>query len=300
MLLSMVDYTLLKVNRVLASEIMSHHVELVEKTMRVLEALSQAEGDGTLRSIARKAGLGKSSTFRILSTLKELSYVDQPAANGAYRLTPRILGLARTAVTSASLTGIAQPHLIRLRDRVGESAWLAQLRHGEVILINVVEAPHPLHLRYAIGDRCPMHATALGKAIAASLDPDDLRRILGQEDLPSFTSRTLTSLASLGPELMRVRSQGFAMNNEETVEGVIMWGTPVTDARGKVFAAVSVGVPMARCSEEHRQQAIIDSLKTAGTAISADLASVGYAAPDAELMIPDNGLDGIPLADRMG
>jgi DNA-binding IclR family transcriptional regulator len=263
-----------------------NHIDLVEKTMRVLEALAESEGEANLKSISAQARLGKSSAFRILYTLKELSYVEQPSVNGVYRLSPRIVALARKTAFAPGLVDVARPHLTKLRDQVRESVWLAQLQHGQVTLIDVAEGPHALQLRYGVGDDCPLHATALGKAVAAYLSSDELKSALGQPKLARFTRHTITSRARLRAELVDVRKNGFATNKQETTWGAIMWGAPIFDSRRRVCAAVSVGVPTARCSQQKRRM-IVDLVRSTAAAITADLGRLGYLVPQVGMVTGD-------------
>ncbi|MGH9327642.1 MAG: IclR family transcriptional regulator [Terriglobia bacterium] len=261
-----------------------NHVDLVERTMRVLEALAGNPGEGSLKSIAARAHLVKSSAFRILYTLKEMGYVHQAEANEPYRPSPKLAALTRKTSSDPALLEIARPHLNRLRDEVWESAWLGQLRHGKVILVEVAEASHALRVRYEIGNRCPWHATSLGKAIAAHLSPAELEFALGEKELPRFTPHTITSRSRLREELARVRQDGFAVNAEETNTGATIFGAPVFDAQGRIFAAVSLGVPTARCSPPQRA-AIIAALKKASGELKTDLARLGYRAPEPETTV---------------
>jgi len=270
-----------------------NHIDLVEKTMHVLEALGESWGGANLKTIAARTGLVKSSAFRILYTLRELGYAEQAAASGVHRLSPKILMLSRKVAAASSLPEIARPHLVWLRDTVRESVWLGQLRQRQVILVDGVEARHPLQLRYGIGDPCPVHATALGKSIAAHLPPRELNRLLGEGRLRRFTPHTMIRRSSLQMELARVRQNGFAVNDEETTEGAIIFGSPIFDVQRRVFAAVSVTVPTIRCYAQKRKL-MIELLKKTSAAITADLATLGFRAPEMEMSSERNAVLNIP------
>lgn len=252
-----------------------NHIEVLARAFCVLEAL--AEGAAELRQLAQKTGMGKSTIFRILYTLKELGYVEQSAPAGPYALSPKLLALARGPASEFVLAEVARPYLARLRDELGESAWLAELRGGSVVITHAAQAAHKLRLSLDLGDACPLHASALGKAIAANLPPGELRRLLGDRRLPRFTSRTITSRARLAAELAKVRRQGYAVNDEETIEGAFLAGAPVFDAEGRVCAAISVSAPTARCLPAKRQ-AMITAVKRATQGLSRELARLGYRA----------------------
>jgi IclR family acetate operon transcriptional repressor len=254
-----------------------NRIELVGKTLGVLEALADGPGGCTLGDLAARTGLVKSSAFRILFTLKELGYVEQAGANGRYRLTLKTLALARRAALRPSLVAAARPHLARARDALRESVWLAEWRRRDVVLVEVAETTHKLRLSLDVGDVCPLHASALGKAVAAHLAPEELNAALGGGPLPRFTARTITSRNRLRRELEHVRNLGFSTNEEETIEGALLIGAPVFDARGSVCAAVSASCPTVRCTPA-RRQAMTDAVTSAAGAISRDLAAIGFLA----------------------
>jgi IclR family acetate operon transcriptional repressor len=252
-----------------------NHIDLVVKTMSVLEALARTEQGIGLKEIASTVGLVKSSVFRILYTLKELGYVEQSGGSGNYRLSLKILSLVRRSAQRPTLIKIARPHLIRLRDQLQESTWLAERRGNAVILVDVVESPHRLRLSFDVGDRCPIHATALGKSIAAYMSPPEVDALLSQEKLRKFTSKTISNRAEVKADLAKVRRQGFAVNDSETVEGALLIGAPVFDVENRAFAAISVSIPTARCTTDKRREIIV-AVKNASGKLSTDLAQLGF------------------------
>jgi DNA-binding IclR family transcriptional regulator len=258
-----------------------NHIDLTVKTMSVLESLVESAEGANLKDVAERLGLIKSSVFRILFTLKELGYVEQISESGRYRLTFKTTALVRRSIEHLTLSKLARPHLANLRDRLQESVWLAEQRRHGIVLIDVMEASHPLKLAFDVGDLCPVHATALGKAIAAYLNPEQVDALLPKGKLPKFTCRTLIRRSELKAELLRVRQRGYAMNAEETIEGAILIGAPLFDSLGKVFAAISVSVPTARCSSGKRKQ-IIEQVLAASSAITRDLRDAAFKAPEQE------------------
>ena len=255
-----------------------NHIELVITTMAVLECLAASEHGKPLGDIATEVGLVKSSAFRVLFTLKEAGYVEQPEANGVYRLTLRTAGLARRNSERLGLTDLARPHLARLRDAMDESVALAERRPQSVVLVDVLETSHPLRLSFHIGDNCPIHATALGKAVAAFLSPEQLKEMLEDSSLPQYTPRTKTKVMQLNAELAAARKDGYSINDEETVAGALLIGAPLFDASAAVCGALSINTPTARCSAKRKQMLIQSVLETARS-ISKDLADAGFTSP---------------------
>jgi DNA-binding IclR family transcriptional regulator len=252
-----------------------NHIEVVEKTLKMMEALAESEQPCSLTSLAQRLGLVKSSAFRILYTLKSLGYVEQTSEGGPYRLTLKVVALSRHAAGRPTLLSVARPYLSGIRDELHEAVWLAEWRQGGVIIVDEAPVSRPLQLSLDIGDRCPLHASAAGKAIAAQMPRAQLEAALGTGPLPRFTRRTIISRSKLALELAKVRHQGFATNQEETIEGAILVGAPIFDSQGTVFAALSVSCPSARCTPDKRRQMVRASIKGARS-ISADLAILRF------------------------
>ena len=256
-----------------------NHIDLTVKTMSVLESLVESAEGSSLKDIAARVGLIKSSVFRILFTLKEIGYVEQVGESGRYRLTFKTTGLVRRSSERLTLARLARPHLAKLRDRLQESAWLAEQRQHGIVLVDALEVSHPLKLSFNVGDLCPIHATALGKAIAAYLPPEQVDALLPKGKLPKLTSRTLVRRSQLNAELLEVRRRGYAINDEETIAGAILVGAPLFDSAGKVFAGISVGAPTARCSAKKRRE-IVEQVLAASRAISRELRDADFRAPE--------------------
>lgn len=257
-----------------------NHIDLVEKTLRILEIMSEGTGELRLKEIAERSGLVKSSAFRILFTLRQLGYAEQVTGEKQYRLTTRLVGLVRRAASTPDLISIARPYLKSLRDHFAESAWLGQVRCGRVILVAAAEAPHQLRLSFEVGENSPLHATAVGKAIAAYMLPGELDAVLGRGELQRFTRLTISNRQQLDRELAKVRREGFSMNREETVEGAVLIGAPIQDGSGKTFAAISVSSPIARCPKQKRD-AMIREVKRAAAEITMTLGQLGFVAIEA-------------------
>jgi IclR family acetate operon transcriptional repressor len=252
-----------------------NHIDLVVKTLAVLEALALSEFGKPLKEIAKEVGLVKSSAFRILFTLKEAGYVEQPETNGVYRLTLKTTGLSRRNAKQLGLAAIAKPHLTMLREKLDESVALAERLAESVILIDVLETSHPLRLTFHIGDDCPIHATALGKAVAAFLSSREQVPFLARLKLARYTEHTYTKMRDLKLDLERAHRAGYSLNAEETVTGAVIVGAPIFDSQSSVCGAVSVNIPTARCSAA-RKKLLIASVIEAGRLISADLAAIGF------------------------
>lgn len=255
-----------------------NYIELVEKTLRVLESLGESESGIALGELAARVGLVKSSLFRILFTLNKLGYVEKVGPEGVYASTHRLQALARKPIRRPSLISIARPRLQEMCAKLRESAWLAEWRNGTVIMIDVAESSsHVLQLALNVGDRCPLHASALGKVIAAHLSRAELELVLGKDRLARYTERSVSSRKALLAQLAAIRRDGYGLNDEETIRGALAIGAPVFDSTGRAFAAVSITAPTARCFPAKKHEMIAETIRAASV-ISEDLAHAEFVA----------------------
>jgi DNA-binding IclR family transcriptional regulator len=258
-------------------------VPILGSAIRILEAFYDAESDLTLQQICAKAKVGKTSAFRILFTLDQLGYVDKDPVSGKYNLGQRILAAARKAITSGGLVKIASPHLKRLRDEFDETTNLAVLRKDEIVYLEIFESPHSFRMADTVGARIPWHSTALGKAIAAYLSEDRLKRVLRQSSMKRFTPRTITTLSKYYRVLEDVKKQGYSLDIEESELGATCIASPIFSEDNTVVGALSVSGPTPRMQD--KQSRIANSLKEASETIGRSLASATVSHPRPEVSI---------------
>jgi IclR family transcriptional regulator, KDG regulon repressor len=224
------------------------YISLVGKVVRIIETLRDSPDGLPLQALARRTGYVKSSVHRILLSLRKHGYVQQDEPGGRYRLGLKFLAVGRAVNGSVSLVQAARPHLRELVDAFGETVYLAVLRGDRGVFVDVQETNRDLRLVGPLGADVHFHATAAGKAIAAVLPPGRRASLLARLPLPRLTPRTLTSRPKVEAEWDRVKRQGVAINQEETITGAVFLAAPVFDAAHHVCGAISIGIPKARFS----------------------------------------------------
>ena len=140
-----------------------------------------------------------------------------------------------------------------LSDKVRETVDLAVLSGDRVLFIDQVARPHRLQTVSAVGVSFPLHSTANGKALLATLDDAEVRRLLPRS-LRRLTCHTVTSLDVLLTELAGVRATGLALDREENDIGICAVGTAIENPIG-LPAAVTVPVPASRFAGREDQLA---------------------------------------------
>jgi len=168
------------------------------------------------------------------------------------------------------LVRAAFPHLRVLTHVTDETANLSTLSDGRVVYLESVAADRAIGLYAPPGSIAPAYCTAMGKVLLSNLGEIELHQWLAEHELTAVTANTVTNSAVLKTQLLEIRNQGYAIDNEEWVEGVRCVAAPIQDYTGRVVAAASVSIPLARFTDD-RKQDILRAVKQACTAISKDL-----------------------------
>ncbi len=138
----------------------------------------------------------------------------------------------------------------RLVAEVGETVHLGVLRGTEVLFLESVESARALRVADRTGMTLPAHASAVGKALLASLPVEQLQILYPDADLPSYRPNTITRRDDLERALAVVRERGYATNADESEAGVSGVAAPVRDSTGRVRAALTVSAPTSRLTDE--------------------------------------------------
>ncbi len=242
---------------------------MVEHTVSILKVLSEADEELALKDIGERAGVGRTSTFRILFTLAGRGYVHKNPLTGKYRLSAKLMEIARRSVGDQKLVHRARPYLQRLYERFNETVNLGVYQDGEIVYVEILESRRAFRMTAEVGSRVPIHSTALGKAIAAYLPEEVLARHLRDYEWTLFTPRTIASQAEFLKALRQVRKQGYSLDNEETELGATCMAAAIVDRDQYPLAAISLSGPSHRIRAE--KEAIIRQLRKATLALSTAL-----------------------------
>jgi DNA-binding IclR family transcriptional regulator len=150
---------------------------------------------------------------------------------------------------------------------------MAILDRDEVVVVGKVEPPGGHRVATWVGKRVDPHCTSLGKCLIAYLSEDELARLIGQRGLLRHNENTIVAPVRLKEELTKIRTMGYAMDDEEEEIGVRCIGAPVWDWDGRVIAAVSVAGPTTRINED-TCDALVGEVRQTALAISQQLGSL--------------------------
>ena len=220
----------------------------VRNAARLLKVFRSRETDLGVSELSRRLGLGKSTVHRMLTTLVAEGLVEQDPRTGGYRLGIVMFELGQAVRVHMDLHAAVGPVLTELRTQTGESSQVGVLDGHEVVYVDRMESAHSLRLFTDTGRRVPVHCTSSGKVLLAYLPEARRQAVLREAPLDALTPHTITSRDLLVAELERVRRRGWSEAVNEREIGIASIAAPIRDASGEVVAAISIGVPLARCT----------------------------------------------------
>jgi len=237
-------------------------IQVIDRSARLLEAISQYEDPVSLKILSADSGLHPSTAFRILGALMEAGFVEKDST-GHYALGNKLVRLAGKVRRGIDLREQAMDIMEELRDAIGETVNLTVREGDEVIYIERVTSNRMMRVEQVIGSRAPLHVTAVGKLMLAELGEHFIHAYVGRTGLKAFTPHTITTEHDLLNITQQVHSQGFAYDNEEAEEGVGCIGVLIYDGNKNVVAGLSISAPIERRKEEW-----VQLVKGAGNKIS--------------------------------
>ncbi len=246
-----------------------YKLQALDRAFAVLDLLSSSTTALGLADIAGALHLHKSTAHRFLMVLERHRMVERTPA-GKFRLGLRLCDFGSRAIEQYDLRERAQLHLKTLVNEVEETAHLCILEKTHMVYIDKQEPARSIRMISRVGASSPVHCTAVGKAILATMQRSQLETLLKSMQLERFTPRTMTSQEALLKDLERTSRRGYAVDDEEREQGVRCAGVAIRDARGEAVAAVSISGPSFRVTMQ-KIPAIASKLMACVKGIQQDL-----------------------------
>jgi IclR family acetate operon transcriptional repressor len=191
-------------------------IRAVERVCDIFDRLRDAAEGMSLTEIADVTKLPKSTIHRYLAALAARGYVERDQQTNMVR--PGLAFRPKRAQSIERFLRFAESELVPFRDETGETINIGLLDGGQYIHAVVVESRQIVRLAARVGERAPLHCTAIGKVIAGQLPTDQVRAILLREGMPSITSRTITAVDDYLRDVERAHERGYAFDDSEGQE----------------------------------------------------------------------------------
>ncbi len=233
----------------------------------LLEVIAQKDSPFTLQTMVEETGLPKPTMHRMLQQLEGAGILQRDGNGRHYGTGQRLMRLAENILLNNTTYGARHAVLRKLVDELGESCNITAFSGSEVLYLDRVETAAPLRFYLHPGSRVPAHCSATGKLFLSQMTPSQRRRLLAAVPLEKFTGNTLTSYDDLEQEIERVRSQGYAFDNEEFLPGLLCLGVLVPSPQGSSNMGLAVQAPVMRFTRE-RALSMLPVLQQAAEAIA--------------------------------
>lgn len=223
------------------------------KAAKILMLLGEEPYIYGVTEIGQKISCGKSGTHKLLMSLLESGLIALTPEH-RYTLGPSTYMLGKCYSENVGFAQMAIPYLVHLRDLTGENATFSILSNGKPTVVWREYSNSVLRIVNDIGEERAFYAGAIGKVLTAYEKDDVIRKKIEQTPLVAYTKNTLTTEEAIMQELAMTRERGYAISDSEYREEMCGIAVPVRDYSGKVWAALSLGIPQIRLDEEKKER----------------------------------------------
>lgn len=221
------------------------YVQSLATGVSVLKAFNSERASMSLPEIAAAVGISKSAAQRFAFTLEALGMLNKDPYSKRYSLSSSNLDAGYQYLQSHPLLERANPYLLDLNQRTGETVNLAEPAGDNMVYIGRFSSLVRLIMHMPIGQRIPMFCASAGRCYLSGLTDDAVRTILARSDRVRYTPKTQTDVDALLVLVQQAREDGFAYCNEEFYRGDLALAVPVRDTAGNIIAGLNLSVSSA-------------------------------------------------------
>ena len=225
-------------------------VKSAQRVFRIIEAVAEQKTGLSQVEMSQRLNIPKSSLSVLLRDLCASNYLILDESNKLYGLGPQLVTIASRYLDNQDVIRLGRPLITRLAGETGESAVLALLVEQEAVLMHKEDSTQPILPSILVGTRFPLYASAVGKAMLANFEDQELEQYLKTVELAPITPQTIVDVETLRQRLAEVRATGLAYNRGNYRTGIYAIASPVFDHTGRAIAAVSVSLLSQHFTEE--------------------------------------------------
>ncbi|WP_200843846.1 IclR family transcriptional regulator [Pantoea sp. 18069] len=218
------------------------YVQSLATGVSVLKAFNSERSSMSLPEIAAAVGISKSAAQRFAFTLEALGMLNKDPHSKRYSLSSANLDAGYQYLQSHPLLERANPYLLDLNQRCGETVNLAEPAGDSMVYIGRFSSLVRLIMHMPIGQRIPMFCASTGRTYLSGLSDDEAHTILSRSDRVRYTPKTVTDVDALMALVQRAREDGFAYCDEEFYRGDLALAVPVRDGAGNIIAGLNLSV----------------------------------------------------------
>ena len=213
----------------------------VRNALTLLNCFTRSTPVLTTSELARQLKLARTNVMRLLVTLETFGFVEKHPGGVGYRIGLRAFEVGSLFLAANPLSFLVLRALDELVAKTQCTAYFAILDKDDIVILNYREGTLPIRFIWQIGDRLPLHTTALGKAMLAHMSVEEIERHIGnRQRLRGLTDKSIRTRSALDADIERTRARGWGLAHEESHAGLTAVGSAILDDGGNPIAAISI------------------------------------------------------------
>ncbi|WP_226042858.1 IclR family transcriptional regulator [Natrinema sp. DC36] len=246
-----------------SNESTGRRIRSVEIAFKILDTVRKND-QISVTELAETLGHSKSTIHSHLRTLESQEIIVR-SGNG-YRLSLQVLDMANDVRDQVANYDVIVNEVDELANETKEISQFGLEEHMKVSYLYKARGNQAVETASRAGGKQPMYSTSLGKAILAFLPADRREAIVDNTTFTRKTATTITDPGGLYEELDRITERGYAIDDEENIEGLRCVAAPVKSEK-TVLGAISVTGPASRITDDYLHGELAESVQRAANVI---------------------------------
>ena len=248
-----------------------YRVQALERALDILDCFNFQNREMSLSDLVNHTGLNKTTAKRLVSNLTARGYLQRDSNSRKYQLGMRLFELGGVVLSSFSLRRAAASPMLALQNETGATVLLGVRMEDHLVYVDKRDGDGVIRISSDVGWRRPLHYGMLGMVLMADLDAAEVERILQENPLEAHTPFSITDPDAFSLRLEESQAQGYVLEKEEAVEGLLGIAAPVKDYNRRAVAALGIAIPIGQRNLQAGLNRMIDQVKKTCETISADL-----------------------------
>jgi len=238
-----------------------NYSKTISKALKILNCFAGGNEYKSLSQIAEEVEIEKSTICRFLKTLERDSFIEQDKESKKYRLGNKVLLLGLSILNNLDTRKELIPFMEELNKKYNQTVNLAVKHKNMILYLEVLKGKGYIHELTSVGFQEPLYTTSMGKVFLAGMSIGELEEYFKETEFKKFTKNTITDIDTLKKIIEKVKKDGYASNDEETIDNLCANGVPIKDSGNKIIAAVSVSFLKISVDGPTRKEIIKDLLE---------------------------------------
>ena len=249
------------------------YIQSLEKGLRILDEIVEAPAPLKLSDIIRRFDMDRASAFRFLQTLERAGFLRKDATTKEYDVGGRLYYWASRLREKTRIIDSFHRYLERLAAITRQTAHLGLFVNDRVLLADFAHSDSIIAIRHVIGVLEPLYSSAVGKAILAYLPQERQDSLINNMEFVQYTKNTIMNAADLRINLTLTRQRGYAIDANETHEGLTCVARPIFNAENVPVASIGITCVTALVSADPGKfEHIIEAIQAIGAELTTSLA----------------------------